>query len=48
MHKLNKQQIERLRHLANLSELFLPKSFDGDSVTEGQKFPGKNAPEFVY
>jgi len=27
---------------------FLAKSFDGDGVKEGQKFPRKNAPKFVY
>jgi len=26
----------------------LAKSFDGDCVKEGQKFPGKNAPKFVH
>jgi len=41
MHKLNKQQTERWRHLANLSKLFLPKSFHADNVTEGRKFSGK-------
>jgi len=33
-HKLNKQQIEQWHHLANLSELFLPKSFYGNNVTD--------------
>jgi len=48
MNKLNKQQIERWHHLANLSELFLPKSFYGDNVTEDRKFQGQNTPKFVY
>jgi len=32
--KLNKQQIEVWRNLANLSELFLVENFDGDSFED--------------
>jgi len=41
IHKLNKQQTEQHCHLANLSKLFLAKSFDGVNVKQGQKFPGE-------
>jgi len=34
VNKLNKQQIEQCCHLANLSQLFLAKNFDGDNVEE--------------
>jgi len=40
-NELNKQQTEQCRHLANLSELFLVKSFYGDNAEEGRKFQGK-------
>jgi len=32
---------QKFIHLANLSELFLAKSFDGNNVKEGRKFKDK-------